>query len=82
MIVNKGLLLTSCGCFYCPDCFKASKSYINEKVVCMACSKPVDYSKTIDINNKESVKKVEFIYDDPDVQLKKIIEIIKVRIIF
>ena len=48
----------------------------------MACSKPVDYSKTIDINNKESVKKVEFIYDDPDVQLKKIIEIIKVRIIF
>jgi len=73
------LALASCGCFYCPDCYKTSKSYINiEKVTCISCSKPIDYTKTIDLNNKESVKKVEFIYDDPDVQLRKIIEIIKV----
>ncbi len=70
--------MTSCGCFYCGECFKDSKSYINiEKVTCFGCSKSIDFSKTIDITNKDSLKKVEFIYDDPEVQLKKIIEVIK-----
>jgi hypothetical protein len=73
-----GVVLTSCGCFYCGECFKDSKSYINiEKVTCFGCSKSIDFTKTIDITNKDSVKKVEFIYDDPEVQLKKIIEVIK-----
>lgn len=79
ILVNKGNLLTSCGCFYCTECFKDCKSYITcQSTTCVSCTKPIDFKKTVDINNKESLQKIEFIYDDPEVQLKKIIEIIKV----
>lgn len=81
--MNRGDLLNSCGCFYCGDCFRNSKSYINiEKASCMVCSKPVDFSRAIEVNNKESVKKIEFIFDEPEVHLKKVIDCLKVKYYF
>jgi hypothetical protein len=78
--VKKGSYLSSCGCFYCSECFRDAKSYNVEKATCYSCSKQIDYHRAIDITNKESVKKIEFIYEDPEIQLKKVIECMKVSI--
>jgi hypothetical protein len=79
ILVHKGLILNSCGCFHCSDCYKNSKSYINiEKAICFSCNKPIDFNKSIDISNKESLKRIAFIYDEPELHLKKIIDSIKV----
>jgi hypothetical protein len=78
--VKRGTLLNSCGCFYCGECFRDAKSYNVEKSKCYSCSKQIDYNRAIDITNKESVKKIEFIYEDPENQLKKVIECMKVYI--
>ena len=38
--------MNSCGCFYCLDCFKTSRSYINiDKNMCFGCGKSIDFSK-------------------------------------
>lgn len=77
-LVKKGTILNSCGCFYCIECYKSSKSYNIEKTTCFSCSKPVDYKRAIDVTNKDSVKRIEFLYEDPETLLKKVIECIKV----
>lgn len=46
--------------------------------MCYGCGKSIDFSKVIDITNKESLKKIEFIYEEPEIQLKKIVDCIKV----
>jgi hypothetical protein len=45
---------------------------------CLCCNKRVDFNKSLDIKNKEHLKKVEFIFEDPEVILKKALEVIKV----
>ena len=50
--------------------------------MCYGCGKSIDFSKVIDITNKESLKKIEFIYDEPEIQLKKIVDCIKVKKIY
>jgi len=50
--------------------------------MCFGCGKSIDFSKVIDLTNKESLKKIEFIYDEPEIQLKKIVDCIKVLILF
>ena len=78
-LVNQGSFLTTCGCFYCIECFNNSKSYNVEKTNCFSCSKEIEFKRAIDVKNKESVRRVEFIYADPEIHLKKILDCIKVR---
>lgn len=77
-LVKKGSYLSSCGCFYCVECFKDCKCYNVEKPTCLSCKKGCDFSKAIDLSNRESIKRIEFIYDDPEILLKKVLECIKV----
>jgi hypothetical protein len=62
------------------DCFRGSKNSNVEKPICNCCNKPFDYNKTIDIKNKDSVRKIEFLYEDPEIQLRKVVECMKVSL--
>jgi len=77
-LVNPGINLNPCGCFYCNDCFKSSRTKNSNKITCVACSKDIDDKKVINTNDRNQVGKVAHFYENPDMLLKKSIETINV----
>ena len=41
------------------------------------CNKVIDFQKTLDLRAKENIKKINFIFNEPETQLKKVIETFK-----
>jgi hypothetical protein len=82
ILVKIGSFFSSCGCFYCSECFKDCKSYNVERSSCFSCQKNTDFNRAIDLNDKESIKRIEFIYDDPDLLMRRVLDSIKVNIFY
>lgn len=45
--------------------------------MCKLCNKVIDFQKTLDLRAKENIKKINFIFNEPETQLKKVIETFK-----
>lgn len=73
-IAQKGIILSSCGCFFCSPCLQRISS---PTPICPNCKKQIDFAKSLDLRVKENFMKINFIFDEPEMHLKKVIESIK-----
>ena len=74
LLAHSGIILSSCGCFFCQSCLH---QITNPTPFCPRCKKPIDFNKSLDLRQKENLRKISFIFDEPETHLKKVIESIK-----
>lgn len=71
--LQKAAILSSCGCFICTSCLQN----LNGNYICPNCKKPIDFKKSVDLKSKDNFKKISYVFEEPENNLKKIIEAIK-----
>lgn len=74
LLAHPGIILSSCGCFFCQSCIQ---QITNPSPFCPRCKKQIDFNKSLDLRQKENLRKISFIFDEPETHLKKVIESIK-----